>query len=43
MLVGLPEPEREAAWDEVERELSQFQGQADFEAPTELIVGAGRK
>ena len=43
MLVGLPEPERKAAWDEVERELSQFQGQADFEAPTELIVGAGRK
>jgi SAM-dependent methyltransferase len=43
MLVGLAEAEREAAWDEIERELRQFQGQAGFEAPTELIVGAGRK
>jgi SAM-dependent methyltransferase len=43
MLVGLAEAEREAAWDEIERELHQFQGQAGSEAPTELIVGAGRK
>jgi ubiquinone/menaquinone biosynthesis C-methylase UbiE len=43
MLVGLAEAEREAAWDEIERELRQFQGQAGFEAPAELIVGAGRK
>jgi SAM-dependent methyltransferase len=43
MLVGLAEAEREAAWDEIEHELRQFQGQAGFEAPTQLIVGAGRK
>jgi hypothetical protein len=43
MLVGLAEPEREAAWDEIERELRQFQDQSGFEAPTELIVGAGTK
>ena len=41
MLVGLAEAEREAAWDEIERELRQFQGQDGFAAPTELIVGAG--
>jgi ubiquinone/menaquinone biosynthesis C-methylase UbiE len=43
MLVGLPEAERYAAWDEIERELRQFQGDGGFEAPTELIVGAGAK
>lgn len=43
MLVGLAEAEREAAWVEIERELRQFQGQDGFEAPTELIVGAGTK
>ena len=43
MLLGLAEAEREAAWDEIERELRQFQGQDGFAAPTELIVGAGTK
>jgi len=43
MLVGLAEPEREAAWDEIEQELRQFQGRDGFEAPAELIVGAGTK
>lgn len=43
MLVGLPEAQRRAAWDEVERELGQFQGRDGFDAPAELIVGAGRK
>jgi SAM-dependent methyltransferase len=43
MLVGLPESEREAAWDQIEQELRQFEGPAGFEAATELIVGAGRK
>ena len=43
MLVGLAEAEREAAWDEIERELRQFQGQDGFAAPTELIVGAATR
>ena len=30
MLVGLAEPEREAAWDEIEQELHQFQGRDGF-------------
>jgi ubiquinone/menaquinone biosynthesis C-methylase UbiE len=43
MLVGLAEAERVAAWDEIERQLRQFQGQDSFETPAELIVGAGAK
>jgi hypothetical protein len=43
MLVGLPEADREAAWDEIERELRQFEGQDGFAAPTESIVSAGTK
>ena len=43
MLASLAEVERQAAWDEIERELRQFQRQDRFEAPTELIVGAATK
>ncbi len=43
MLAGLAEAEREAAWDEIEQALRQFEGQDGFAAPAELIVGAGTK
>jgi ubiquinone/menaquinone biosynthesis C-methylase UbiE len=43
MLAGLPAAEREAVWREIEQELAQFEGPGGFEAPTELVVGAGAK
>ena len=43
MLSGLTEPEREEAWDEIERELSQFESDSGFEGPCELIVAAGTR
>ncbi len=43
MLDGLSEAEREAAWDEIERELSQFETEGGFEGPCELIVAAGTR
>jgi SAM-dependent methyltransferase len=43
MLAALPEAEREATWKEIEEELRAFEGDAGFEAGTELIVGAGTK
>jgi SAM-dependent methyltransferase len=43
MLVGLPESERQDVWEEIERELRQFEGPSGFEGPCELIVGVGVK
>ena len=43
MLAGLSEGEREAAWDEIERELSRFETDGGFEGPCELIVAAGTR
>jgi ubiquinone/menaquinone biosynthesis C-methylase UbiE len=43
MLAALPDAEQEAAWEEIEQELRAFQGDAGFEAGTELIVGGGTK
>ena len=43
MLAALPAAEQEAAWDEIEQELHVFEGKDGFEAPTELVVGAGTK
>jgi cyclopropane fatty-acyl-phospholipid synthase-like methyltransferase len=43
MLAGLPAAEQEAAWKEIEDELSAFESNAGFEAPAELIVGAATK
>lgn len=40
MLGGLSEPAREDAWEEIERELSQFESAGAFEGPCELIVAA---
>jgi len=41
MLAGLTESEREDAWAEIERELSQFETSDGFEGRCELIVAAG--
>lgn len=43
MLSGLSQEEREAAWEEIHRELSAFEGPDGFEGPCELIVAAGIK
>jgi ubiquinone/menaquinone biosynthesis C-methylase UbiE len=43
MLAALPVMEQAAAWDEIEHELGIFEKRGGFEAPTELIVGAGTK
>jgi ubiquinone/menaquinone biosynthesis C-methylase UbiE len=43
MLAALPAAEQAAAWDEIEQELRAFESGGRFEAPTELVVGAGTK
>ena len=43
MLAGLTEGEREATWDEIARELRQFEGPDGFVGPCEMIVGVGVK
>lgn len=43
MLSGLPEAERAAAWDEIERKLGHFEGPDGFAGPCEMIVGVGVK
>jgi SAM-dependent methyltransferase len=43
MLSGLTEPEREAAWEEIARELARFEGPDGFAGPCEMIVGVGTK
>jgi len=43
MLAALPDAEQEATWKEIEEELRAFQGDAGFEASSELIIGAGTK
>jgi SAM-dependent methyltransferase len=41
MLAGLSEAEREEAWSEIERELSQYETATGFEGPCELLIAAG--
>ena len=41
MIDGLPEAEREPAWQEVEQALSQFEGPRGVEIPGELLIGVG--
>ena len=43
MLAGLDEDGREAAWQEIERQLQQFEASDGFSGPCELIVAAGTK
>ncbi len=41
MLAGLSAEERQAAWEEIERELRQFEGPGGFEGPCELTMAVG--
>lgn len=43
MLSGLDETEKQAAWDEIARELAKFDGPDGFEGPCEMVVGVGSK
>jgi hypothetical protein len=43
MLAGLDEDGQQAAWDEIEEQLAQFETDGGFAGPCELLVGAGRK
>lgn len=43
MLAGLSDTDRASVWAEIEEALGQFEGPDGFEAPGELIVGAGVK
>ncbi len=43
MLAGLDEAGREAAWAEIQTELSQFEGPNGFTGPCELVVASGTK
>ncbi len=43
MSAALPAADLKAAWEEIERELQTFQGATGFEAPAELVVGAGTR
>lgn len=43
MLAGLDEAGRDAAWQEIEQELSRFEGPDGFAGPCELIVAAGTR
>jgi Methylase involved in ubiquinone/menaquinone biosynthesis len=43
MLTGLQPAEREQAWQEIDTELTRFEGTSGFEGPCELIVAWGVK
>lgn len=43
MLAGLNDAERKAAWEEIEQELSKFEGPGGFEGPCEMVVAVGIK
>ncbi len=43
MLSGLDDDGRDAAWAEIQAELSQFEGPGGFTGPCELVVAAGTK
>ena len=43
MLAGVDDEARDAAWEEIERELRQFEGPDGFVGPCELLVGAATR
>jgi SAM-dependent methyltransferase len=43
MLNGLDDAGKQAAWDEIARELAKFDGPNGFEGPCEMVVGVGVK
>jgi ubiquinone/menaquinone biosynthesis C-methylase UbiE len=43
MLAGLPDTEKESVWEEIEKELQQFESASDFTGPCEMVVAVGEK
>jgi ubiquinone/menaquinone biosynthesis C-methylase UbiE len=43
MMAGLTEAERQAAWEEIEQELRQFEGPDGFAGPCELVIAVGTR
>jgi ubiquinone/menaquinone biosynthesis C-methylase UbiE len=43
MLSGLPEAERQAAWDEIAQALARFEGPDGFTGPCEMLVVSGTR
>jgi ubiquinone/menaquinone biosynthesis C-methylase UbiE len=43
IMAQLSDADRERAWNEIEKELSQFEGSNGFEAPGEVLIGVGTK
>jgi SAM-dependent methyltransferase len=43
MLAGLDQAGRDAAWQEIEQELSRFETSSGFEGPCEMIIAVGTK
>lgn len=43
MMDQLDVSERDMAWTQIERQLSQFEGPNGFEAPGEVLIGVGTK
>jgi hypothetical protein len=43
MLAAMPESERPSVWQEIERELAQFEGPGGFAGPCEMLVAVGVK
>jgi ubiquinone/menaquinone biosynthesis C-methylase UbiE len=43
LMAKLSDTDRELAWNEIEQQLSQFEGSSGFEAPGEWLIGVGTK
>jgi ubiquinone/menaquinone biosynthesis C-methylase UbiE len=43
MMASLSEAEREAAWQEMEEQLKQYEGPEGFAGPCELVIGVGTR
>jgi len=43
LIAKLSDAEREQAWEEIKRQLRQFEGPKGFEAPGEVLIGVGTK
>jgi hypothetical protein len=43
MMSSLSEVEKESVWEEIEKELQQFESQAGFIGPCEMVVAVGEK
>jgi SAM-dependent methyltransferase len=43
MLGGLPDADKEAAWEEIEQALQQFETAQQFEGPCEMLIAAGTR